>query len=200
MLLSLGVYWTAWGWQFALGIILSIYVHEMGHVFALHRYGFKATAPMFIPGIGALVRLQQPVINPHEDAEIGLAGPIYGLGAALFSAGIWLATSEPVFAGIAAVGAWINLFNLLPFVPLDGGRGFRAMSRVQKLLSALACAGGWLVTHDGLLILLGIFGFARTLGDKKDTQGEWKPTIIYVFLVVALSALAMLRAHTGLPT
>src|SRR4029079_13484890 len=97
MLLSLGVYWTAWGWKFALGIVLSIYVHEMGHVIVLGRYGFRATAPMFIPGLGALVRLRQHVVNPREDAEIGLAGPIYGLGAALVALGLWLATKEQIF-------------------------------------------------------------------------------------------------------
>lgn len=52
------VYWAAWGWPFALGLVVSIYIHEMGHVDALRRYGFKATAPMFIPGLGALIRLQ----------------------------------------------------------------------------------------------------------------------------------------------
>src|SRR5207302_3963478 len=74
MLLSLGVYWAAWGWKFALGLVLSIYIHEMGHVFALRRLGFKASAPMFIPGLGALIRLRQHPANPREDAEIGLAG------------------------------------------------------------------------------------------------------------------------------
>jgi Zn-dependent protease len=82
MFVSFSVYWTIWGWRFALGIVLSIYVHEMGHVIALRRLGFKASAPMFIPGLGAVIRLQQQVVNPNEDAEIGLAGPIYGLGAA----------------------------------------------------------------------------------------------------------------------
>jgi len=135
MLLSLGVYWTVWGWKFALGLVLSIYVHEMGHVIALRRYGFKATAPMFIPGLGALIRLQQQVVNPHEDAEIGLAGPIYGLGAALASLGLWWATGQPIFAAIAGVGAWLNLLNLLPIGPLDGGRGFHDMSRQQSFSS-----------------------------------------------------------------
>src|SRR5262249_18996551 len=98
MFMSLGVYWAAWGWKFALGIVLSIYVHEMGHVIALRRLGFKASAPMFIPGIGAVVRLQQQVVNPREDAEIGLAGPIYGLGAAVFSLVLWLVTDQQIFA------------------------------------------------------------------------------------------------------
>src|SRR3989454_12639768 len=81
MLLSAGVYWAAWGWKFALGVVLSIYVHEMGHVQALQRYGIKATAPMFIPGVGAVVRLKQYPASPREDARVGLAGPLGGLGA-----------------------------------------------------------------------------------------------------------------------
>src|SRR5439155_143942 len=71
MLLSAGVYWAAWGWKFALGVVLSIYVHEMGHVQALQRYGIKATAPMFIPGVGAVVRLKQYPASPR-DARVGL--------------------------------------------------------------------------------------------------------------------------------
>ena len=132
MFLSFGVYISFWGWQFAAGFVLSIYVHEMGHVIALRKYGFKATAPMFIPGLGALIRLKQQIVNPREDAEIGLAEPIYGLGAAVFSLGIWelsrfhVGGLHPmkIFAAIAGVGAWVNLFNLLPVYTLDGGRGF----------------------------------------------------------------------------
>ena len=97
MLLSAGVYWTIWGWKFALGVVLSIYVHEMGHVQALQRYGIKATPPMFIPGVGALIRLKQYPSDVREDARVGLAGPVWGLGAALAAyaayritaAGIW---------------------------------------------------------------------------------------------------------------
>ncbi|HWZ58498.1 MAG TPA: site-2 protease family protein [Gemmatimonadaceae bacterium] len=83
MLLFLGVYWSLWGWQFALGFVVCIYIHEMGHVAALGRYGIAASPPMFIPGLGALVRLKQSPANVHEDARVGLAGPIWGLAAAL---------------------------------------------------------------------------------------------------------------------
>ena len=106
---------------------------------------------MFIPGLGAVLRLQQQVVNSREDAEIGLAGPIYGLGAAVVALGLWLATKHPIFAAIAGVGAWINLFNLLPIAMLDGGRGFRAMSRIQKFIAAAAALGALFFTDDGLL-------------------------------------------------
>jgi len=81
MLLSMGVYWTLWGWKFAAGFVVSIYIHEMGHVQALTHYGIKATAPMFIPGVGAFIRLKQYPTDRREDARVGLAGPIWGAGA-----------------------------------------------------------------------------------------------------------------------
>jgi Zn-dependent protease len=193
MLLSLGVYWTIWGWRFALGIVLSIYVHEMGHVIALRRYGFNATAPMFVPGLGALIRLQQQIVNPYEDAEIGLAGPMYGLGAAVVALLIWYATQRPIFAAVAGVGAWINLFNLTPLGTLDGGRGFHAMSRGQKLLASAAVAGAWYATGDGLLILVLLLCIARAVGDRTSGAGSWKATLIYVGLVAALSAVSLVR-------
>ena len=88
MLAAFGVYWTVFGGRFALGFVLSIYIHEMGHVAALMRYGVPATAPLFIPGLGAVIRLRQSFINPREDARVGLAGPIWGCGAALACAAV----------------------------------------------------------------------------------------------------------------
>jgi len=201
MLLSLGVYWSLWGWQFALGIVLSIYVHEMGHVIALRRYGFKATAPMFIPGLGAVIRLQQRVDHPEEDAEIGLAGPMYGLGAAIVCAAIWLATKQPIFAAIAGVGAWINLFNLMPFGTLDGGRGFHAMSQLQKFICAAIVAGAFAISHDGILLLVGILCIGRAFSDRKidGYRGSWKATVTYCGLIAALTAISLLRLHESMP-
>jgi Zn-dependent protease len=194
MLLSLGVYCVALGWQFALGLVLSIYIHEMGHVLMLRRYGFKITAPMFIPGVGAVIRLQQKVVNPYEDAEIGLAGPIYGLGAATVALGLWLATEAQILAEIAGWGAWINLFNLLPIGTLDGGRGFHAMSRPQRLLAALTAAGAWYATEDGLLGLVAIVCGVQALSSNADKRGSWKATITYCLLIVALTVISTVRA------
>ncbi|MHB0961066.1 MAG: site-2 protease family protein [Pirellulaceae bacterium] len=193
MLLSLGAYWTVWGWKFALGLVLSIYIHEMGHVIALRRYGFRANAPMFIPGLGALIRLQQKVVNPREDAEIGLAGPIYGLGAAVIALLLWFATSQPIFAAIAGVGAWINLFNLLPIISLDGGRGFHAMSRAQKLVAAATVAAAWYLADDGLLMILALICFWRAASDNSEKEGSAKATITYCLLIVALTAMSTVR-------
>lgn len=198
MLASLGVYWTVWGWKFALGLVLSIYVHEMGHIIQLRRYGFRTGAPTFIPGLGALIRMQQAVVNPRENADIGLAGPIYGLGAAVLSLGLWQATSLPIFAAIAGVGAWINLFNLLPFGSLDGGRAFQSMSRVQKIAATACVAIAWYLAGDGMLVLLLIGCLAQLLAHKTVQAGYPKATWIYCLLVMALTAISMVRLIPGI--
>src|ERR1041385_5352852 len=156
MLLSASLYWTMWGWKFAVGVVLSIYVHEMGHVQALQRYGIKATAPMFIPGVGAVVRLKQYPADRREDARVGLAGPIWGLGAAVVAYAVYRATESGIWGAIAHFGAWVNLFNLLPVWQLDGGRGFRALTRGQRWIAAALIGAMWLVTGEGLLVLLGL--------------------------------------------
>jgi Zn-dependent protease len=192
MLLSFGVYWTAFGWRFALGLVLSIYVHEMGHVFALRRYGIPASAPMFIPGLGAVIRLRQNPREPGADARTGLAGPLYGLGAALFCLVVHLAGGGPIWAAVASVGAWINLFNLLPVWQLDGGRAFQALTRSQRWLAVLVVLVMWLLTGEGLLVLLVLVGVVQAAGGQAAERPDRGALGLYVALVVALAALAKL--------
>jgi Zn-dependent protease len=199
MLLSLGVYWTAWGWRFALGLVVSLYVHEMGHVAALRRFGIKASAPMFVPGFGAYVRLKQYPTSPLEDARVGLAGPMWGLGAAVAAYGLFGLTGSPFWAAIARVGAWINLFNLVPIWQLDGGRGFRPLSRQQRWLVTAALVLGWMLTSEGLLVLLalgsGLQSFSRTAPEEPNL-----PALLeYVFLVAILTLISVLSAQVPTP-
>jgi Zn-dependent protease len=188
MILSMGVYWTAYGWKFAVGLVLSIYVHEMGHVAALRRYGIKATAPMFIPGIGAIIRLKESPSNVIEDARVGLAGPLWGLATAAIVYAVYLVTRWPSWAAIGVVGAWINLFNLLPVWQLDGGRGFNSLTRAQRFVAAAVIAGMWWYTKEGLLLLILLASVARALGTgarRQDRAG----LLTYILLLVTLSLL-----------
>src|SRR5438046_4113909 len=150
MLLSMGVYWTLWGWKFAAGFVVSIYIHEMGHVQALTHYGIKETAPMFIPGVGAFIRLKQYPTDRREDARVGLAGPIWGAGAAAAAYAIYFATRAGIWGAIAHVGAFINLFNLIPVWQLDGGRGFRALTRRRSWIAVGVIGQAWVVSAEGL--------------------------------------------------
>ncbi|HVX15470.1 MAG TPA: site-2 protease family protein [Pirellulales bacterium] len=192
MFLSLGVYWTAYGWKFALGLVASIYVHEMGHVAALRRFGFRATPPMFIPGFGAIVRLQQHPVNPVENSRIGLAGPLWGLGAALAALAVHQFTQWPSWQAIARVGAWINLFNLLPFWQLDGGRGFSSLSRPERWLAVAAIGTVWFFTAEGLLLLLLIAACLQALSPAAPSKSDRIGLVQYVTLIAALSAICLL--------
>ena len=194
MLLAFGVYWTAWGMWFAAGLVLSIYVHEMGHVAALRRYGIAASAPMFIPGLGALIRFRAQRLAPHEDARIGLAGPMWGLGAAAFALGAARLGAGPMYAAIAHTGAWINLFNLLTVWQLDGNRGFAALSSPQRWIVVLTFVCGWALAHDGLLALLIIAAALRSFDAHAPVSGDRGALAQFAFLIVALSILLRIAA------
>ena len=194
MFLAFGVYWAAWGMWFALGIVLSIYVHEMGHVFALRRFGIAATAPMFVPGLGALIRLRGQRLSPREDARIGLAGPMWGLAAALAALAGAALGGGPMWTAIAHVGAWINLFNLLPVWQLDGSRGFAALAREGRLAVAAAFVGGWMIAGDGLFFLLILVAGGRAFSSDAPEANDRGALMEFIFLILALAIVFRLAA------
>lgn len=198
MLLSLGVYWQLWGWKLAGGLIAAMYVHEMGHVAALRRLGIKADAPMFIPGLGAFVRMRQYPANPSENARVGLAGPIWGLAACVVCYVIHLATSAPAWAAITRVSAWLNLINLLPVWQLDGGRGFHALAKRQRWIAAAVIAAAWFTTSEGMLVLLLLAAVWQAWWVAAPAEGDRRALVEYAVLTIALSALTMIRVP-GLP-
>jgi Zn-dependent protease len=128
MLVSVAAYALIWGWKFAVGFVLLLLVHEMGHVIQLRREGIPASAPLFIPFLGAVVGAKSLGDNALAEAWVGLAGPVLGsLGAAALVP-IALQTDDPFWRALAFTGFFLNLFNLLPVVPLDGGRAMAAMA------------------------------------------------------------------------
>lgn len=191
LFVSLGVYWSAWGWKFAAAILGGIYIHEMGHVAELRRRGMAASAPMFVPGVGAFVRMHEHAATPSEDARIGLAGPIWGLGAALVALAISLYTDSNFWAVIAQVTAVINLFNLTPVWQLDGSRGFHAFSRVQRWMVLAAIAVAYALSREGMLVIVGLVAVWRALERNVKTSHDWPALATYVVLLAALSTLAI---------
>ena len=187
MLISMAVYWTAWGLPFAIGFVVSIYIHEMGHVAALRRYGIAATAPMFIPGVGALIRLRQAPANPREDARVGLAGPLWGLGAAGAAYTVAVLGGGGLWAAIAKTGAWINLFNLLPVWQLDGSRGLAALTRRDRWTVVLAFLVAWAITADGLMVLLLLAAIVRAASGDAPAEGDKGTLYRFVAITIALA-------------
>jgi Zn-dependent protease len=182
----IGVYWSIYGWPLAVGLGVSIYIHEMGHVAMLRRLGIQADAPLFIPGVGAMVMLREHITDPVIDARIGLAGPVWGLGAAVASWLTYLATGAPIWLAITELTGFLNLFNLIPVWQLDGSRGFHALSRQERwiLISTIGLAL-WL-TGVGVLWLIAAVALFRTVRGESG-PGHSRTLLTYAGLVLALS-------------
>ena len=165
MLVSIGAYALLFPVWFAVGLVVLIWVHEMGHVLQLKREGIEASAPMFIPFIGAFVAMKQMPKDALAEARVGLAGPVLGTLAGIATLGLYAATQNPVFLGLAYFNFIINLFNLAPLLPLDGGRAVGAMSPVFQFLG--------LVTMVGLFFVAPIMVFIALLG-LPELWHRWK--------------------------
>ena len=161
-----GIYWVLFGWKFAAGFIVCLFLHEMGHYVALKRRGLKADLPVFVPMMGAYVRWYSQGVSLEDLASISLAGPFAGLLAAGACYGIFVATHAPIFMVLVYVGAWVNFLNLFPLLGLDGAQAALALSRLQRGLIALTC---------GVLFALSI-----TNGDV------FGPSTLWIFLIVGL--------------
>jgi Zn-dependent protease len=184
-----GLYWSMYGWPLALGLALSIYVHEMGHVAMLRRLGLDAGAPLFVPGVGAFVLLKQPVLDPLVDAKIGLAGPVWGLGAGLLALAVHGATGAPIWFAIAQVTGFLNLFNLIPVWQLDGSRGIRILSRGERWALVGVVALALLLTDQRLLFIVGAVAVWRAMQDQAG-PGDRRVLATFAALVLLLALLA----------
>ncbi|MGA2165138.1 MAG: site-2 protease family protein [Solirubrobacteraceae bacterium] len=161
-LISVAAYSLFWGWEFAAGFVVLLFIHEMGHVIALRREGIKSSAPMFVPFLGALITSKSLGDNALAEARVGLAGPILGsLGALAVAVAGALLHSDMLLA-LAYVGFFINLFNLLPVVPLDGGRAMAAMAPWMWFLGFGALVAMVFVFPNPILFIIILFGGMET--------------------------------------
>jgi Zn-dependent protease len=190
MFVTMGVYWSLYGWKFAVGFVLGIYIHEMGHVWMLRHYGLRASTPMFIPGFGAFISLYDSPANHGQDARIGLAGPLWGAGAALLAVLGYFAGGGPIWLAIAHATVFINLFNLTPVWQLDGGRAFRALAWHERLIILALVGLLWFLTRQGMFIVV-FLGAAFRIFWQKDHAPEPDPGAFAQFaaLLVLFAAL-----------
>jgi Zn-dependent protease len=122
MLLSLLVYATIWGWPYAAGFVALLFAHEIGHYVAARQRGLNVGAPAFIPFVGAWIALEDQPLDVETEAYVAIAGPVVGTIAAL-AVYLWARSENSgLLLAIAYSGLFLNLFNLLPISPLDGGR------------------------------------------------------------------------------
>jgi len=202
MLVSIGAYTLIWGWQFAVGFVVLLFVHEMGHVIQLRREGVPASAPVFIPFMGAVVWAKQLGGNALAEARVGLAGPILGSLGALACLPIASATGNNLFRALAFTGFFLNLFNLAPVLPLDGGRAMAAMAPWMWIVGFGVMLGAALAFPNPIIILILLFGGMETWRRWKarraggaETQEYYRVAprhrlmvaLVYVGLIAALA-------------
>jgi Zn-dependent protease len=151
---AVGGYALLWGWRFAVGFVLLILVHELGHFVEARRLGLNPSIPVFIPFLGAYVAIRDARLNPWQHARIAIAGPIVG---SLGAAACWVIAEAQggsrLLEALAYTGFLLNLFNLLPIGFLDGGAIARSFNYLRRG-GAQGRAAALGIAYVGLALLL----------------------------------------------
>jgi Zn-dependent protease len=173
MLLSIGVYALMFGWWYAVGFVLLLFVHESGHYFAARRSGLDVGLPTFIPFVGAWIELKERPMSVVQEADIAFAGPFVGtIGATLV---FWLAgnTDSRLLLAVSYSGFVLNLFNLIPVTPFDGGRIVAILSPRIWLLGAPILLGVFLLIPSPMFVVILVL-LAPTIW--RGLKGAWAGT------------------------
>jgi Zn-dependent protease len=171
MLVSVAAYAWLWGLPFAIGFVLLIFIHELGHVIELRRQGVPASAPLFIPFLGAVIGMKQLPDDAWKEARVALAGPILGSVGAAVCWGIGAALDSDLLIALAFVGFFLNLFNLIPIVPLDGGRAAAALHPAFWFVGLLMIVGLVVLNPNPLLLIIVLLG-GLDLWQRWRSRGE----------------------------
>jgi Zn-dependent protease len=206
MLVAVWAYALLWGFPFALGFVLLIFVHELGHALVMQQQGIRAGAPVFIPFVGAVIAMRSIPRNAYVEALVGIGGPILGSVGALVCLVVAWVSGSLLWYALASTGFLINLFNLIPISPLDGGRIVGVISRWLWVLGYAVGIVVFLLTYSPILfliLLLGLFGLGRTLRGPRRGYFEIEPRKrlfmgAAYFGLVALLALGMYVADRPL--
>jgi Zn-dependent protease len=201
MLVSIAAYALIWGFPFAAGFVVLLLIHELGHVIQLRREGIKASAPMFIPFLGALITSKSLGENALAEARVGLAGPILGSIGSAACILIWHATGNDIWRALAFTGFFLNLFNLLPVVPLDGGRAMAAMAPWMWFAGFAGLVAMALIFPNPIIFIIVVFGGLETYrrwqarkkgGEQEQAYYRVKPLDRALVAAVYLSLIALL--------
>lgn len=196
MLLSVWFYALIWGWKFAAGFVILIFVHEMGHVIAARWKNIPVSAPMFIPGLGALITLKEEPRDALTEAYVGYGGPLLGTLGAMVTWGLYYLTGDLLWLALTTTGLMLNLFNMIPVSPLDGGRITAAVSPWLWGVGLVGLLAWFLQTHSPIMLIiliLGAFRFFDIWKNRKDRDAAYyqvapNKRILVAVLYVGLAA------------
>jgi Zn-dependent protease len=178
MVLSIFTYSLIYGWQYATGFVLLLLTHELGHYVAARRAGLNVGLPAFVPFVGAWIQLKDGFPDVETEAHVALAGPLVGSTAALAVFILWALTGIEVLLAIAYAGFFLNLFNLIPLSPLDGGRITAVISPWLWVLGIPVLIGVFCYHPSGLLIWIAVLAFPQLVRAFKNRNNPEQQTYL----------------------
>ena len=161
MLFSIVCYSMIFGWIVSIGFTLCLLIHEMGHFYAAKQQKIQTTVPVFLPFLGAFISFKQNPYSASQEAYIGIAGPIAGTVSALVSFACYQVTGYMPLLEITFLAAFLNLFNLIPLSPMDGGRTVTAITPWLWLVGAVFIIATVIILKSVVAILIGLVGFQQ---------------------------------------
>lgn len=203
MLLMVVVYTYMYGWQYAIGIVLLLFIHELGHLIASRRLGIDTSLPMFIPFIGAIIQMREEPKDAKTESIVGIGGPVLGaLGAFICLFFGELFGSALLFA-LAYFGFLLTVFNLIPAHPLDGGRIVTAISLKLWMVGIPVMLFFSLFFFNPIGILISILAMKKAWEVWKDRANPYYDTDsgfrfkmgVSYFLLFSLSAYYTYNLH-----
>ncbi|MGL5514559.1 MAG: site-2 protease family protein [Sporomusa sp.] len=186
MLVSLAFYALAFGSRFALGFVFLLLVHEMGHVVASRIVGLRASGPMFIPFIGAVISLNRAPVNAKMTANIAIGGPAAGTISALACLAFYLWSDSTLMLVLAYTACLLNLFNLVPCAPLDGERIAAAISPRLWWIGSFVIGAVFLYTYNLLILIIFLFSLFELWRSEDQREGSYYQLTVAQRVKVAL--------------
>jgi Zn-dependent protease len=175
MLLMIAVFaWFIGSWPVAIGVVLLIFVHEMGHVLAAAALGIPISAPIFIPFLGAAIVMRDHPRDAVVEALMAYAGPLAGCLGSWACLLLAESTGQGWLFYVAAISFQLNLFNLIPVPPLDGGRVCAAVSRWFWVPGLLLIICGIVYLHAWLSLLIGVLVLMSAFQRVRDELRNWE--------------------------
>jgi Zn-dependent protease len=156
------------GFAFAIGFVLLILIHEVGHAIAIRRAGLEAGWPVFIPFFGAMIALKGMPKSRSDEAAIAYGGPLLGTIASAVLAALYLVSGARLLLALAYIGFILNLFNLIPISPLDGGRIAQVFSRRAWIVGGLMLGAMFVATMTPQLLLIAVLAGTNSLRQRGD--------------------------------
>ncbi|MDS4016316.1 MAG: site-2 protease family protein [Candidatus Accumulibacter sp.] len=202
MLLSIFTYAFVYGWRYAVGFVGLLFIHEMGHFLAARQRGLDVGAPTFIPFIGAWIQLKEQPLDAETEAFVGIAGPILGSAAAFVCYLVACNNGSSLLLALSYAGFVLNLFNLIPITPLDGGRIVSVVSPRIWLFGIPMLLGVFIWNQSPLLLLISVIAIPqawqvlknRDLTESAYYQADHKVRFQYAFQYLMLATLLSIMA------